>query len=263
MISVSLKRSITNILRISETDRSSKFHCVIILCLTFQGWSLSVPKPVLDDVNQQMASLKDFFVRQMADKDKEIEEFQRRLDQEDQKLYGIECCLDAQGTFLRREAQKLTNAAPQSQTNVFQWRINEWSREISDAKSQSPAGESDERTPLRSAMFTVANGYRGYLALFPNGKKSADDGHVTLFFYLAGDQHDDLLWPFPYSCEISIVNESDEAKSIRKRLSIQKRWEKPTPSHYDGAGLHKMASHGDLASLIRNDSMLVRLSVDC
>lgn len=223
-----------------------------------------MPKHVLDNVSEHMKMLKDHVTKQIHEKDQKIKELLRSLAEKDQKIEELQERVDAQQKAVERQVEGMRTAVHQSQTNVFQWRIDEWERKIEYSKNDK------DRRQLKSGIFTLAYGYQGYLSLYPNGCDKSDKGHISLFVHVRKGIHDDSLqWPFPFPCDISLVNETDETKSVIFPLpkcndkGYRKCWDQPTEDNL-GIGCPRLASHDELAdsSLTKNNYLLVRLCVN-
>lgn len=135
-----------------------------------------MPKHVLDNVSEHMKMLKDHVTKQIHEKDQKIKELLRSLAEKDQKIEELQERVDAQQKAVERQVEGMRTAVHQSQTNVFQWRIDEWERKIEYSKND------EDRRQLKSGIFTLAYGYQGYLSLYPNGCDKSDKATSRCLF---------------------------------------------------------------------------------
>ena len=141
-----------------------------------------------------------------------------------------------------------------SERFLFTWTINNWHEEMRALNNYA----------LSSNPFYVPPGYHLYLKAYPNGENADSRGYLCLYlFSTEGDFDNDVNWPFPFSCDLEVVDQQVEKKNICKKISPPYP-DALTSSTCDiGFGYEEFVSHDKLKSrcYIKNNTICIKVHV--
>ena len=106
----------------------------------------------------------------------------------------------------RREVERY----PEENYNLFTWKIANFGESLRKAKS-------GKNTRVESPPFYVC-GYKCKLKLFPNGFKTGEHTHLSIFLRIMKGENDAILtWPFQKKVKVALI---DQQENVNYRKDI-------------------------------------------
>ena len=184
----------------------------------------------------------------------------------EQKLAGTESRLSEVESQLCEELIRRKYSLPPVLTAskfVHKWRIENWSEKVIQAKLEKP-GENW----INSGSFYVYPGYHLHLGVYP--VKVIDDktfeNYVGVFLFPSRGEFDErLVWPFPFSFGLAIIDQQLAGENVVHRFSppYKNALNLGIGMKALGWGESRFVSHKRLEShrYIKDDSILCELTI--
>ncbi|XP_062507714.1 TNF receptor-associated factor 3-like [Corticium candelabrum] len=204
--------------------------------------------------------------QKLENTEQKLEKTEQKLEttSTEQKLAGTESRLSEVESQLCEELIRRKYSLPPVLTSskfVHKWRIENWSEKVIQAKLEKP-GENR----IMSSSFYVYPGYHLYLGVFPVEAIDDDTSENYVGVYLfpsRGDFDKRLVWPFPLSFDLAIIDQQLAGDNVAILFS---------PPYEDALnpkmgtrrlGKARFVSHKRLESrhYIKDDSIICKLTI--
>ncbi|XP_063147332.1 TNF receptor-associated factor 2-like [Candoia aspera] len=147
-----------------------------------------------------------------------------------------------------------------STDGILVWKVENFSKLLKDAKT-------GKRPSIFSPAFaTHPFGYRLCVRLYPDGDGVGKGGHLSLFLALAKGPYDDILpWPFQQKVTFSLLDPTRRKSPLVETFlpdTQSTSFQKPHQRLNVASGSPLFASHVDIPSYLRDDTLYLKIMVD-
>ncbi|XP_062507707.1 TNF receptor-associated factor 6-like [Corticium candelabrum] len=195
--------------------------------------------------------------------EQKLENSEQTLKETEQKLAGTESRLSEVESQLCEELIRRKYSLPPVLTAskfVHKWRIENWSEKVIQAKLKKPG-----KNLIESSPFYVYPGYHLHLGVFP--VKDIDntfENYVGVYLFPSLGEFDErLVWPFPFSFDLAIIDQQLTGKNVVHRFSPPYKNALNLGIGTEGWGKPRFVSHKRLESYhyIKDDSIVCKLTI--
>ena len=196
--------------------------------------------------------------------EQKLEDSEQTLKKTEQKLAGTEGRLSEVESQLCEELIRRKYSLPPVLTAskfVHKWRIENWSEKVIQAKLEKPGENSIESSP-----FYVYPGYHLYLEVYPVDVIDANtfENYVGVYLFPSLGEFDErLVWPFPFSFDLAIIDQQLAGVNVVHRCSPPYKNALNLGTEMTGRGKPRFVSHKRLEShhYIKDDSIVCELTI--
>ena len=146
---------------------------------------------------------------------------------------------------------------------------NSYTWQVADFPKWRKAAIAGNIDCICSPYLLTSDGYSARLKLAPNGWRSGQGTHLKFLFAIEpGPWDHELVWPFPYSVHIEVLDMSDSKNHVRKTITRGQFKKDDTPPSIQ---LHRSVHLNEFMPLswldcansqyLKNDALWIRLTI--
>ena len=152
-----------------------------------------------------------------------------------------------------------SNVMQMKKAKSFTWKIQNFSQEVRRAKQGGIF-----KTLKSDPFYTERCGYKMQLLLYPNGAKSAENTHISLYHSVIKGEYDALLtWPFNTAVKFTLIDQQSIFQQNVDYSFTHNVTERPKENSHSSLGTHEFVAHEKLKTrrYLVDDTLFLRVVI--